>query len=110
VRDPLVRELFAAIDRAVDRRMAGLASRGSRGRRPRVTAAACARSSYLGFPLEITDRTVAVFDKRGRRLVTVASIGAAHRFIRGYRRVPSTIEAAPLHPAGENETAPTQGA
>jgi hypothetical protein len=75
-----------------------------------VTTATCEHSSYLGFPLAITDRAVTVFDKRGRRLVTVASIGAAHRFIRGYRRVPPTIEAAPLHPAGENETAPTQGA
>lgn len=64
-------------------------------------------SSYLGYPIEITDREVTVFDKHGRRLVKVASIGAARRFITGYRRFPANAEAAPLQPAGERETAST---
>jgi hypothetical protein len=70
-----------------------------------VTTAACEHSSYLGFPLEITDRTVTVFDKRGRRLVTVARIGAARRFIKGYRRVPENAVAAPLQHV-TSQTAP----
>jgi hypothetical protein len=50
------------------------------------------RSSYLGYPLEITDRDVTVYDQHDRKLVTVTSIGAARLFIRGYRRVPANTE------------------
>jgi hypothetical protein len=53
-------------------------------------------SSYLGFPLEITDTGVRVTDKRGRLLVTVAEISSARRFIRGYRRIPSNVEPTAL--------------
>ena len=70
-----------------------------------MNAAARARISYLGYPLEVTDRDVTVFDKQGRKLVTVASFGAARRFIKGYRRTPTNVEAAPLPQPGERETA-----
>lgn len=42
-------------------------------------------STYLGFPLEITNRDITVRDKHRRKLVTVTSMRAARRFIKGYR-------------------------
>lgn len=53
------------------------------------------QTAYLGYALEVTNRDVTVRDKTGRKLVTVASIGAARRFLRGYRRdVPVKAEPA----------------
>lgn len=62
-----------------------------------MSAAAVERvhMSYLGYQLEITNRDVTVRDKDGRKLITVASIGAARRFLRGYRRGPSNVKAEP---------------
>ncbi len=57
----------------------------TRGYAPRGDAT---RSSYLGYPLEITNGDVSIFDRSGRKIATVASVGAARLFIRGYRREP----------------------
>lgn len=55
------------------------------------------RSSYLGFPLEITDAEIVVRDRHGRKLVTVQTLSAARRFCRGYRRIPSNVEPTATH-------------
>lgn len=54
-------------------------------------------SSYLGYPLEISDAEIVVRDRRGRKLVTVQSLPAARNFIRGYRRTPSNVEPTATH-------------
>lgn len=51
-------------------------------------------ASYLGYPLEITNSDITIRDKRtGMKLATVASMPAARRFLRGYRR--ETVKAEP---------------
>lgn len=56
------------------------------------------RSSYLGFPLEITDAGVRIFDKPGRRVIaTVGEVSVARKLIRGYRRIPSNVEPTATH-------------
>lgn len=62
-------------------------------------------ATYLGYPLEITNRDVTVRDKHGRKLVTVASIPAARNFIRGYRRGPSLVKAEPAAKPATEKTA-----
>ena len=44
------------------------------------------QTSYLGFPLHVTDTTVTVLDKTGREIGTVGSVKQARLFVRGYRR------------------------
>lgn len=53
------------------------------------------RATYLGMPLEVTDRGVTVLDRKGRRLASFTTFHAARIFIRGYRRVPSNVEHTP---------------
>lgn len=53
--------------------------------------------TYLGYPLEITNRDVTVRDQQGRKLVTVTSIRAARNFVKGYRRGPSLVKAEPAN-------------
>ena len=52
------------------------------------------RTTLLGYPIEIRNSNVAIFDKRNPsvKLATVPSMGAARRFLRGYRSQ-STVEA-----------------
>lgn len=64
-------------------------------------------TTYLGYPLEITNSDVTIYDKHGRKLATVASGSAARRFIRGYRRTPSNVEAT-ARPREESAAASTR--
>lgn len=54
------------------------------------------RTTLRGYPVEVTNRDVTISDRQGRKLATVASIGAARRFLRGYRREPSLVKAEPV--------------
>lgn len=47
-------------------------------------------TTYLGYPLTITDTTVTVRGRDGRQLGTVRSVKEARLFVRGYRRAERT--------------------
>lgn len=52
--------------------------------------------SLLGYPIEVTNRDVTIFDKRsGVKLATVAGIPTARRFLKGYRN--ETVKAEPAN-------------
>lgn len=44
------------------------------------------RTSFLGFPVEISDRDVVVFTPDGDRICTTTSVKQARLIVRGYRR------------------------
>lgn len=56
---------------------------------------ASTRMKLVGYPIEIGNSSVTIFDKRrpAVKLATVPSLRAARLFLRGYRRTPSNVEA-----------------
>jgi hypothetical protein len=44
------------------------------------------RSSYLGYPLIVTDRKITVFTPALRKITEVSSVKQARLVVRGYRR------------------------
>lgn len=44
------------------------------------------RTTYLGYPLLVAEKTVTVFTPADRKIATVASVKTARLVVRGYRR------------------------
>lgn len=62
-----------------------------------MTVAECARISYLGYPVEVTDRELRVLHPETGRVLFAGrhEFSTARRFIRGYRKPLTTEAAAP---------------
>lgn len=59
---------------------------GTESRRPAATRGELVTTSYLGYLLEISDRTIIVRAPNGRRMCDATSIKQARLLIRSYRR------------------------
>ena len=60
------------------------------------------RALYLGYPLEITDRTITVTTPDGRRIARTQSLSTARRIIRGYRKTTEPTASLAKATAGSN--------